>query len=78
MGPANLLAMSGLRVDTDGMTMKGLISRAYKIDSRLIVGPGWIMDGETRFAIHAVMPEGRRRPKFPICLERSWRRGSIW
>jgi len=57
-GSYSLFRIIGTHYDTDGMTMKALIARAFQIDARLIVGSDWVNEGEARFAIHAVMPEG--------------------
>ena len=61
------IKISGLRVDI-GMTMKGLISTAYGIDARLIAGPDWVNQGEARFEIHAIMPEGSTAEQIPNML----------
>jgi uncharacterized protein (TIGR03435 family) len=57
-GSYTLGRITGTHYDTDGMTMKALIAGAFQIDARLIVGSDWVNEGEARFAIHAVMPEG--------------------
>ena len=48
--------------------MKALVSWAYGVDARLIAGPDWVMQGEDRFAIEAVMPEGSARDNIPEML----------
>jgi uncharacterized protein (TIGR03435 family) len=67
--PPNGLQISGLHVDIGGATMKELIFWAYKFDARLVVGPKWVTEGETRFAIHAVMPIGSVEDQVPDMLK---------
>jgi len=55
----------GLRVEGENVTMKQLIVRAYEIDSRLIAGPKWVMDGDALFTMHAVMPAGSTEKQLP-------------
>ena len=57
-GSYTLGRVTGTHYDTDGMTMKALIAGAFQTDARLIAGSDWVNEGEARFAIHAIMPEG--------------------
>src|SRR5580700_2454529 len=68
MAPGAII-VSGNHVDVEGITMKGLISRAYTIDARLIVGPSWVMDGDATFAIHAIMPSGSTKDEVAPMLK---------
>ena len=68
MAPSAVI-VSGNHLDVEGITMKGLISRAYAIDARLIVGPSWVMDGDATFAIHAIMPSGSTKDEVPPMLK---------
>lgn len=66
--PAQGLHVSGLRVDTSGMTIMALIGEAYGTDLRLIVAPDWGNQGHARFAIRAIMPEGSTQEQVPGML----------
>ena len=59
------MRISGNHVDIDSMSMLGLISKAYRFDSRLIVGPDWVHGNEASFAVHALMPEGTTAAQIP-------------
>src|ERR1035437_1756315 len=61
--------VSGRRVRIAGISMKGLINRAYGIDSRLIVGPAWVLDGDVTFELNALMPEGATKSQIPEMLQ---------
>jgi len=62
------MRVSGLRVDIDSGNMKYLISTAYRINIQLIVAPAWVNEGETSFAVHAVMPQGSTQEQIPDML----------
>jgi uncharacterized protein (TIGR03435 family) len=57
--------VKGLRVVGENVTMKQMIVRAYEIDSRLILGPAWVMEGEVLFTMHAGMPQGSTEKQLP-------------
>jgi uncharacterized protein (TIGR03435 family) len=63
------MRVSGLRVDVDSMAMKNLISTAYRMDARLIIGPDWVNEGEVSFAVHAVMPDGATKDQIPDMMK---------
>jgi uncharacterized protein (TIGR03435 family) len=66
--PASGRRISGRRVEFAGETIKSLVSMAYGIDARLIVGPAWVNEGEARFAIQAQIPDGATERQLPDML----------
>jgi len=61
--------VSGLRVDYPRESIKSMISLAYGIDARLIVGPDWVNRGEDSFEIKAVMPAGSTQADLPAMFK---------
>ena len=61
--------VSGLRIDYSRETIKTMISQAYGIDSRLIVGPEWVSKGEDEFRVQAVMPKGSTAADLPAMMK---------
>ena len=61
--------VSGLRIDYSRETIKSMISLAYGIDARLIVGPEWVSKGEDHFRVQAVMPQGSTAADLPAMMK---------
>lgn len=49
--------------------MKGLINKAYGIDTRLIVGPSWVADGDITYEVDALMPDGATEGQLPAMFQ---------
>ena len=64
-----MVCISGVHYDNYGAPLKALISEAYRIDARLLVAPDWMNQADTRFVIHAIMPEGSTREQIPDMLK---------
>jgi uncharacterized protein (TIGR03435 family) len=60
--------VSGNRISIEGITIKGLVNKAFGIDTRLIAGPSWVTDGEETFAIQAIMPSGSSKDQLAPML----------
>jgi uncharacterized protein (TIGR03435 family) len=63
-----MVCISGVHYDNWGAPLKALISSAYQVDARLLVAPDWVNQADTRFVIHAIMPQGSTREQIPEML----------
>ncbi len=63
------IKVSGRRVHVEGISMKGLISEAYGIDTRLIAGPSWVTDGDITYEVDALMPDGVTEGQLPAMFQ---------